>query len=106
MDIDIDHEEKLDITQPDQIRNSILQLLQPAKQQDFQVECITPTDAQNLMEKNNQCRNVVLIKSAIGGLNIYYNMGPCKLHQNSMLNVIVTKDFSVDVFACVDAMSD
>jgi hypothetical protein len=33
-------------------------------------------------------------------------MGPYKLQQNSMVNVIVTKDFSVDVFACVDAMSD
>ncbi|KAA6403513.1 MAG: hypothetical protein EZS28_000959 [Streblomastix strix] len=29
-----------------------------------------------------------------------------QIHQNSIVSVIVTKDFSVEVFACVDAMSE
>ncbi|KAA6371294.1 MAG: hypothetical protein EZS28_033178, partial [Streblomastix strix] len=67
---------------------------------------VNPEDEQFMMEKYNQHRNVGVVKSARGGLHIYCNMGPYKLQQNSMVNVIVTKDFSVDVFACVDAMSD
>ncbi|KAA6314761.1 MAG: hypothetical protein EZS28_055530, partial [Streblomastix strix] len=106
IDIDIDHEEKLDVSQRDTIRNSIIQLFQPAKQQDFEGCNVNPEDEQFMMEKYNQHRNVGLVKSARGGLHIYCNMGPYKLQQNSMVNVIVTKDFSVDVFACVDAMSD
>ncbi|KAA6372571.1 MAG: hypothetical protein EZS28_031901 [Streblomastix strix] len=106
IDIDIDHEEKLDVSQRDQIRNGIIQRFQPAKQpKDFEYYN-TPADAEILMEKYNQHRNVGLVKSARGGLHIYCNMGPYKLHQNSMVSVIVTKDLSVDVFACVDTMSD
>ncbi|KAA6389303.1 MAG: hypothetical protein EZS28_015168 [Streblomastix strix] len=106
IDIDIDHEEKLDVSQRDQIRNSIIQLFQPAKQQDFEGCNVNLEDEQFMMEKYNQHRNVGLVKSARGGLHIYCNMGPYKLLQNSIVNVICTKDFSVDVFACVDAMSD
>ncbi|KAA6390940.1 MAG: hypothetical protein EZS28_013532 [Streblomastix strix] len=106
IDMDVDHEEKLDVIQRDKIRNSIIYLFQLAKQQDFEDAFTNPTEAQILMEKCNQRRNVGLVKSARGGLHIYYNMSPLKLHQNSMVNVILTNDFSVDVFACVDAMSD
>ncbi|KAA6398416.1 MAG: hypothetical protein EZS28_006061 [Streblomastix strix] len=105
IDIDIDHEEKLDVSQHEKIRNSIIQLFQPAKQQDFQDAFTTPTDAQILMEKCNQRRNIGLVKSARGGLHTYCNMGLLKLHQNSMDNAIITKDFSVDVFACFDEMN-
>ncbi|KAA6373517.1 MAG: hypothetical protein EZS28_030955, partial [Streblomastix strix] len=60
IDIDIDHEEKLDVSQCDQIRNSIIQLFQPAKQQDFEGCNVNPEDAEILMEKYNQHRNVGL----------------------------------------------
>ncbi|KAA6401918.1 MAG: hypothetical protein EZS28_002562 [Streblomastix strix] len=106
IDIDIDHEEKLDVSQHDKIRNSIILLFYPAKQQDFEDQAINPTESQILLEKYNQRRNVGFVKSVRGVLHIYCNMCPLKLHQNFMANVIVTKDFSVDVFACVDAMSE
>ncbi|KAA6389696.1 MAG: hypothetical protein EZS28_014779 [Streblomastix strix] len=106
IDIDIDHEEILDVSQRETIRNSIIQLFQPAKQQDFEGCNVNPEDESFMMKKYNQHRNVGLVKSARGGLHIYCNIGPYKLQQNSMVNVIVTKDFSVDVFACVDAMSN
>ncbi|KAA6394814.1 MAG: hypothetical protein EZS28_009657 [Streblomastix strix] len=106
IDIDIDYEEKLDDSERETIRNSIIQLFQPAKQQDFEDCGVNPEDEQFMMEKYNQHRNVGLVKSARGRLHIYCNIGPYKLQQNSMVNVIMTKDFSVDAFACVDAMSD
>ncbi|KAA6398597.1 MAG: hypothetical protein EZS28_005874, partial [Streblomastix strix] len=97
IDIDIDHKEKLDVTQRDTIRNKITKLFQPAKQQDFEGCNVNPEDAEILMEKYNQHRNVGLVKQARGGFHIYCNMGPYKLQQNSMVNVICTKDFSIDV---------